>query len=590
MSTPWHRNRGSVPGRAHGGFGFYDSAYQIALVPQDELEPAVVVDHEITHVYLVQRSSMGLLERILLWLEWSAHEQGGDPRVIAAIQDMTNAVLRATESTHEAIAWLGTEMQTEEREELRAPPDFAPGVQRLRKTLEGMPGRPEGSLAERHTEVMTIADEIGVVALDLPLMRELWEAPEQVIRRLDNALRTTSNAPQQRFEWLCSYFETVPYAEALSWAKRRAGILPATEEDPDGVKVPHLPPGGKDRSIFSRRRAPLPVVRRTDLPRAETAKLMRTLLTRVGLHALVTTAGERPANVLSDDELLEAFDIFDVTHGFLFGLDRYAQTCVLDRREVARERPLPDDPVQNVFLLDLEPYLIVSRNRTPSVVNFARRSEWVEGLLIRAPMRGEDEDGTPLSSTWTVDEETARPFLRSYSNRGAIIASSVRYDLGAGDFEGMDCLVDIPHVVVAISDFRSLWMRLISRGLAESSEVEWKAMPSPAGRKHYGFLVLKPADRSFPVVLNPSPVEHFRRVVSVAEALPSPRGVRLRESLAPPPIWLGAMEHAVMTAAAVFEVGSRPDAVMMAALAYTANNPQLGDSLSQLQEALRRPR
>jgi hypothetical protein len=149
-----------------------------------------------------------------------------------------------------------------------------------------------------------------------------------------------------------------------------------------------------------------------------------------------------------------------------------------------------------------------------------------------------------------------------------VLASSTGYDFGEGDYKGIDLLRDIPHVVVSIRDFRSLWMSLgRKKGLRGCRNIEWRAMPSPSGRKYFGFLLFKPADNPFPIVVNPSVVYYHERTITAAIDLPS-TAVQLVERRGDPYEWLGPMTHPVMTAAAVFEMGSYQDAVARAAESY----------------------
>jgi hypothetical protein len=62
-------------------------------------------------------------------------------------------------------------------------------------------------------------------------------------------------------------------------------------------------------------------------------------------------------------------------------------------------------------------------------------------------------------------------------------------------------------------------------------------------------------------------VYYLKRIMTAAEDLPS-TAVQLAESFGDPYEWLGLMTHAVMTAAAVFEMGPHQDAVMRAALSH----------------------
>jgi hypothetical protein len=163
-----------------------------------------------------------------------------------------------------------------------------------------------------------------------------------------------------------------------------------------------------------------------------------------------------------------------------------------------------------------------------------------------------------LRPCWYAPPEVARHALAALAATRPVIASSVGYSVGDGDYEGATVLRDVPHAVVAVSDFRSLWMRLawLSEGLAGDRDIEWQAMPSSTGKPDFGYLVLKPRGRAHPAIVVPCLVRYRERIVSVATALPSPHGVRLLPSGEAPARWLGpALYRAVTTAAVVFEQG-----------------------------------
>jgi hypothetical protein len=318
----------------------------------------------------------------------------------------------------------------------------------------------------------------------------------------------------------------------------------------------------------------MPVGFRSDLYKLGTAKFVqfvRALATHVGLLGSepLRFYEDRTAIAQPDDEaVLKAFSVFDLTHAFRAEVDRYSQVCVLETSRVWRELVYEDEPDRVIAALGARPYLMLGVIRGMSSGNFTIAPEHISDVIVTAPEQGADPDGNPLRPTWRVGVATASPFLASYGWRNPIVASSVGYDFGVGDYTNVKLLRDVPHVIVAIRDFRSLWYGVGPRGLRDCGAIEWMAMPSPSGRRHFGFLLLKPADNAFPIVVNPTLVSEYKRAVTVADRWTFESGVHLVEHRGNPYAWMGPMTHAVMTAAAVFEMGASPEAVQMAALQH----------------------
>jgi hypothetical protein len=578
MSVSWHPDRIARHARSQGSFGFYDSAYQIAVLPQEEVAPHVVVDHEITHVHILRNSSIGLLEQILVWLEWTAHLNGRSD-VVTNVDALTNVILAATEFVHEAAAWFGTELQSEGHENIKAPATYAAEVKRLRRVFARMPDRPPAVLSKMLPQVLEIADAIAIYALSPPLMLALQ--PDLISPdALTTALARKPNNPLSRFRELCSRLENVPFPKVFEWA--RAINIEGVGGRPGAEAERVVPSGHAKFSIFARRDE-MPVGFRSDLYKLGTAKFVqfvRALATHVGLLGSepLRFYEDRTAIAQPDDEaVLEAFSVFDLTHAFRAEVDRYSQVCVLETSRVCRELVYEDEPDRVIAALGARPYLMLGVIRGMSSDNFTRGPEHITDVIVTAPEQGADPDGNPLSPTWRVGVATASPFLASYGWRNPIVASSVGYDFGVADYTNVKLLRDVPHVVVAIRDFRSLWYGVGPRGLRDCGAIEWMAMPSPSGRRHFGFLLLKPADNAFPIVVNPTLVSEYKRAVTVADRWTFKSGVHLVEHRGNPYAWMGSMTHAVMTAAAVFEMGASPEAVQMAALQH-----QMRESRSRL--------
>jgi hypothetical protein len=561
VSVSWHRTRLAASARAQGSFGFYDSAYQIALLPQQDVLPDVTVDHEMSHINLVMHSSLGLLERILVWLEWAAH-WNGIPEAVTKVNALKQVILSATEMVHEAAAWFGTELQTEGHENLKAFTEYAADVKRIRRVFQQMPEKPFSELSKNMPLVMQIVDGLAIHALSPPLMAELWSRPELIS---PNTLRTglgrKPNNPLARFRRICSRFEGVPFPQAHAWS-RTMGV--------EWTEQPRTLPAGRAKMFTFRRARDIAASFRSDLYTLGTVPVLRALARQIGLlnSAPVRLREDMvPTTQFDDDAIVQAFARFEVTHGINLNLDRYSHVCVLSTSERYRHL-IYHEPDHAALALSGSRYLTVHRSLAASAYEFARGSNNPSQVILVGPNKGRDADGYDVRPSWYVDFPTAKDFLTPYAYSHPIIVGSPGYDFSNGDYEGVTLLKDIPHVVVTIRDFFSLWLALGGTGLAGCRSIEWRSMPSPSGRKHFGFLLFKPADKPFPILVNPCLVTYYDRAVTAAELWPSGRGVRLIESRQNPYEWMGAMTDAVMTAAAVFEMGASEDAVMKAALSF----------------------
>jgi hypothetical protein len=559
MSAPWHCARLAPNARHYDHFGFYDSAYQIVVMPQQERVPHLIVDHEMSHVYAVMNSSIGALERILVWLEWTAHAYN-NAEAVNEVKALMEVILSETETVHEAVAWFGTELQSEGHENLNAPAEYAPDVQRLRQVFTRMPEKPPAA-SETIPWILQIADCIAIYALSPPLMAILWSQPELIsVEQLRASLRRNADNPLHRFRKICARVEEVPFQEALKWAR----ALGVQWRGPDSASTNsrRTLPASRAKSFLFKSPTEISAGFRSDLLFGlDTARLLRTLGTRMGLFDSAQLRLIAPPSIRrpGQDPLLASFASFEASHGFRLDLDTYAQVCVCSTETDRRDGLYHEKDV--IAGMSGRRYLIV-RLMWSSNLQFARPPRTPTQVIITGPADGvHPDDGVSIYPTWYADIAAAGPFLASYGRQRPIVASSVGYDFGAGDYAGAALLRDVPHVVLTIRDFRSLWGSIRDNGLRGCRNVEWMALPSPSGRRHFGFFVLKPSDSPFPIVVNPTLVYQSRRAVTVAEDWPSTEGTRLVEYRGDPYHWMGPMAFAALTAAAVFEFGDQDNAV-----------------------------
>ncbi|MGH3006115.1 MAG: hypothetical protein ACRDOS_09515 [Gaiellaceae bacterium] len=509
--------------------GFYDADAQIVVVAgPDELAPSVTVDHEVTHLNLVRLSGLGLLEQLLSFGRWLGRGSA-DPELEpweADFESPLGAVRVACAGVHEAVAWLGTEIQTDGIEDAEAPDAFRGDVRRLRALVESAAGLvAEGP--ERLHPYLSAGEAIGIHALGPPALDELFAATAFDVPHLQRTLGGRANDPRARFGRLCDAFAGTDWASFEAWSRSTFKAARTANAEP----------------VDSPARV-VPVVHRARLEYRALQLIQR---------ALSSLGAGRPAPSL--EELEVRWGAFQLLFTVMPELDVYSQTCVVP---AATERGWPVFRGEvTPFQLDLASILVVSRSadhRAGYEWSKPRRDDGVAIVGRMEPLPNVFE-----TFVWETSFDPARRFLASAAlGRGAsVVVNGVGYDDEQGDFAGFPLLEGIPHVVVRLGDFRSFWFGAAvggGRGLAGSSVIEWKAMPFPMNPESYfGFIVLKGAGRDWPVVLMPCIVGKYERIVSVAREVPSPHGIQLVEVPGNPYQWLGGMSQAVIDAGRAFE-------------------------------------
>lgn len=510
-------------------FGFYDADAQIVVVAgPDELAPSVTVDHEVTHVNLLRLSGLGLVEQVLSFGRWLGRGSA-DPEMEpweAVFEWPLDAVRKASESVHEAVAWLGVEIQTEGIEDFQAPDEYRKDVCRLERLLKSATGlAAEGP--DRLQPYLLAGEAIGVHALGPPALEKLFASPAFNVRDLRWTLSADANDPRGRFNRLCDALCATDWPSLEAWS--RATFKAARSAEAELADGPA---------------SAVPVVHRSRLePRA---------LPRIkGLLSSLRTAESAP----SLEELAAGWETFRLLFTVVPELDVYSQTCVVP---AAKQRGWP------VFRGEVTPHeldrasiLVVSRSadhRAGYEWSKPRRDDGVAivGRIERSPNMFE-------TFVWETGSDSARRFLANaaLSRSASVVVNGVGYDYEESDFAGFPLLEAIPHVVVRLGDFRSFWFGNAverGRGLAARTTIEWMPMPFPMNPESYfGFIVLKGAGRAWPIVVMPCIIGKYDRIVSVADDVPSPHGIRLVEARGDPYAWLGDMGRAVVDAARAFE-------------------------------------
>jgi hypothetical protein len=421
----------------------------------------------------------------------------------------------------------------------------------MRKLFDRMPDKPAADdLDSYHREIMSIAEAIGLHSLNIPALRNLWTDPsKKSLMAFQAAIGRGGNDARMRFVALCNGLADIPYPEVRAWSET---VWNPAESD--ATRLPGIGSRGLLDTILAlglrlarnKEQKGIERVRRSHLMKEDTAKVIKVL-----------TDSLFPE---SSHSLPKAEDIEDIwathmlIHSFSVELDRYAQVCVHEPAHTLHvKRELPVTTLRALREFEWSSPFLLARVQRPKLWEMNFIAQRPREIILTAP----GVFGT--IPTWTAPLEAARTFLQNFGRTKPIIATSLGYSVKEGDFAGTNILREVPHAVTYISDFRSLWMDLAcwNEGLVGSRIIEYMPLPSISGDPYYGYLLLKPAGRNFPVIVNPY-VHYFgRRVISVVDFLPSPRGVRLEmvknENSAD---WLGPEMHkTVATAALVFEHG-----------------------------------
>jgi hypothetical protein len=526
-------------------FGFYDAGWHIAVLPKLTVRPSVVVDHEVTHVNITRQSGIGLLERLSLFLRWVGEQAGSD--ALIRLATVALEVLRSAGTpVHEAVAWLDSELLTLGKEELHAPRAHADGVRLLRALFASIREPPFEDIPAGYQQVMAISESIATYALSPPMVDRYTAAQEQFNPPdLARQLSQPTNNPSIRFRVICKQLEGRTFDEVWAWSE----AVRLNEADAmDALGPRHR---GLIGRVFGRNPEPSAWAPRPGGSDEDVARQVQAVLRHLGIRVSAT-----------DDEevkkLASSWLRYRSLYAFAAGLDRYAQTCVI---EIPRwqKRELIKGP-ETLQTFDDASFLLVS-------ITYAEGFQ-VPALVPEGGVMIAFEAKAGIVPTWLTDDPSARYYLEARADSTAVLANSSGYDVARGDYQNREILSGIPHAVVATSDFRNLWQRLAlmsETGLAGSRLIEWQTMPMERGGGVFGYLLLKPSGRPFPIIVNPTMINQLDRVLSVADVVPSPFGTALIESFIDLDAWLGDLAPAVYTAAALFsseseiQPGAEPD-------------------------------
>jgi hypothetical protein len=531
MIAYWHR--------VFSPFGFYDGGQHIVVVPHAAPPPAIVVDHESTHINLVNGTTIGLLQQLCT----AATAVRPEVHLAASIAKI---LLRSTEKTHEAVAWFGTEVLSKINGlEVETPPEYANLTHELRSAIEKCRGQTYVNWKSAFSSVMAVAEAAGKCALSPgELGRMVCSDRALDDELLERILADPKNNPEKRFRELCDVIRGSQFAKLEKWAHSMWNA--------DGT------------------------LRTSELSGADRITLRAFTRDNVDDNTCARRLSELTGTQSTASSLTE-WKLFCALNCFIPSIDRYAQTCVVEKPFLARKVEIPE--AHAVEVLGQVPYVIVSAGENLAFERSSPLMGQEVSIAVGPRIKMSAIDATKdaksfwrrlwspkatsnvseqhVKATWTTNPDKAKSFLRRFVEKGGgVVAAGAFYDYGRGDLIERTILEDIPHSVLHITDVKSLWIRLgiiNDRGLASSRKIKYKFLPSKGAPDDFGYLVLRPHIGSIPMVVVPCLSKFIKRAVSVFESLPSPHRIEVELSDWPEEAFAFGCERALASALESFE-------------------------------------
>lgn len=220
---------------------------------------------------------------------------------------------------------------------------------------------------------------------------------------------------------------------------------------------------------------------------------------------------------------------------FSFGIDRYAQCCLMERPE--RTWVVDVEPETAKRLLGLARWVIVGASQVADAGYSSMPLGDGTVQVMTCPldkevteMIGGPKDQKAVLVTRMRRDDAHEVILQLASQGVAILASSMGYHYGRADFEDGPVLRDVPHAVIAVTDQQSLWMKLgflQQEGLAGSRMVLAIRIQSPRFPDSFSYQLLKPPAGA-PIIVHPCLSRFAKRAITVVDQVPSPYGVDIR--------------------------------------------------------------
>lgn len=370
---------------------------------------------------------------------------------------------------------------------------------RIRSIFDNKSFKPIANERDSHPGQLDIAEIIAVSALSPPIVSEIWKDPTLLTHQhLRFGLTSFKNEPLSRFRTIISWLATLNEQQIISWYR---GVR--------GLGAGHVT-------------SPVQMTPRSTLGDAETRRVLEVIGKEVGLFNI----GPWTAEIL-----LKFWELENLCPT----VNDYERVCVLEPGRSFRETEIVTKTIQNILNQAYVLYIGVGPTWTPSPRSnlFVPKGKGFIRLSTLSHMY-----------LWIDELAAIRSFIRAHGNKQPIVASSLGYDFGIADYMfGYGLLEGLPHVVMSMTDLRSLWMRIAwlqERGLAGSKFIEGQVLDSTR-LKGYGYVVLKPRDNPSPVVVMPIVANKWTLIRKFATDIPNPNDVEVKPSNTPLLEWINQL-------------------------------------------------
>jgi hypothetical protein len=546
MDAFWHRDSGPS--------GFYDFKQQIVVLPNLFPRPSVVIDHESTHVSVINCSSIGLIQHVSDCARMIGHELHSES-VVKKAERVSAVLMRRSEDVHEAAAWFGTELTSLGFESIRAPDRYRAGVLLVLRTILELAQRAPRDDQLTFSGIMHIIDAIATYALSPPILTHyLSSSSDLQPERLERDLRKPANDPNRRFKRLCAEIARTALADVEAWAD-----WVFKRQETKG-KAPKL--AGANKWFWpSRSSTPMPLSLR---PSWDTEKI----------HVLLRSCCEGKVTL---EQARTAWQHYYSLYTCHPDFDRYSHCCLVERPVKVLSATI-DRAAGEELLMNMA-WVRVSVTEIGSYEGNQRPLGNGEVLILSGSSEFKDKVSMRLSA------QDSHLFLAKFVQAGGgIVAVSPYYDFANADFPQQNILADLPHAVMAITDVKSLWVRLAlfsEVGIRGSRTIEYLVLPSKYFPEEFGYLLLKPQDLPLPIIVNPIIIRNHKRALSIVDRVRSPFGTRLEPYNGPLGPWVKACGSAVAGAVSAFDRSLEQPPEVLARIAELTDTPEFELSIRQ---------
>lgn len=500
--------------------GFYDSGPHVTIFPGDR--PFEVIAHETCHAIITTLSGCGYLQQLAAFLKHCG-VLFNCPAAVGRAGQINIILEKSSLLVHEATAWFVSELARNHDRQLGLMPRGATAnvdgpvdvprayktyVERLRQCIESVPNSPFPNIdqcLDDHDPVFltpsSLAIAMAAFALSPPQLREIVDRSSNSLEReLEASLQSTLGNPVHRLERVVDWLKLTDFNEVMQWSKW-VWRWQYGKEEPCPISMANLnlpkPTSHEDHSAYLRY--------------------------EIVSERLIQFLSKMSNGEISPSDL-RTVDWATLAERYRFEphVVSHFQTCI-----IPYPRPIQDlnlqGPQRTSKFEAGQRYVNVTLGEE-SNFQFAR-FPGQEVMLRFGPGVASRE------YVWTTGCKFASEYLNRWSAAGkGIVTASIDYDFGICDNNNEKLFVNVPHVVVANTDLRSLWLRFTDQargGFQGSAQFEVAFVSSKEAPDLYGFLIFKSVRRS-PLVVIPVLVRSGQSVGSIIEELRTP-GYRLTQ-------------------------------------------------------------